>query len=101
MEFCQSKQLGKAGETLFFGQGFNDEQNFDAVIFSDARGGSYERRFDGAFEHDYVDIQARGLFRKDFSKVDAFRKVLETMKDILQKLVHIMNRYWPYRHLEC
>ena len=87
MEFCQSKRLGKAGETLFFGQGFNDEQNFDAVIFSDTRGGSYERRLDGvAFEHDYVDIQARGSIPGDaFLKLDAFRKVLETMKGYITK----------------
>jgi hypothetical protein len=87
MEFCQSKKLGKAGETLFFGQGFNDEQTFDAIIFNDARGGSYERRLDGvAFEHDYVDIQARGPIPGDvFLKLDAFRKVLETMKGHITK----------------
>jgi hypothetical protein len=82
MEYCQAKKMGKAGETLFFGQGFNDEQNFDAVIFSDARGGSYERRLDGvALEHNFVDIQARGPVPGDvFVKLDTFRRELEKMK---------------------
>jgi hypothetical protein len=82
MEYCQDKGVGKAGETLFYGQGFNDEQNFEAVIFNDARGGYYERRLDGiAFEHGIVDVQARGPIPGDaFAKLNRVRGVLETMK---------------------
>ena len=73
MDYCQAEGLGKVGETLFYGYGFNDEGHADILVFNDAVGGGYERRMDGvALEHNFVELQGRGSIPGDvFKKVDA------------------------------
>lgn len=81
MDYCQSKGIGKVGETLFLAQAFNDERN-EAIVFNDVMGGRYERRLAGiAFEHNFVDVLVHADSpSRCFTLLDKVRVCVEGIK---------------------
>jgi hypothetical protein len=83
MDYCQSKGVGKIGEQLFYARVFDDKkQRKEAVVFSDADGGKFERRLDAiAYEHDLVDVCIRtDTPSRGYELVAAVQTVVEAMK---------------------